>query len=87
MSYTIDYMGGACPTQAEGKWDGRPFYFRARYGEWAFWVAEGDDPEPLHGICTARGDDPTNGCMTDDEVHSILRQLCGEFTPTTADRT
>lgn len=37
----IEYLGGNCPVQAEGTFDGKPFYFRARgtsvtldVGEW-----------------------------------------------------
>jgi hypothetical protein len=29
-SFTLDWIGGECPVQAEGKVNGYPFYFRAR---------------------------------------------------------
>jgi hypothetical protein len=38
----IDSIGGNCPVQAEGSFDGMRFYFRARGGGWEFhvWTAE-----------------------------------------------
>lgn len=35
----IDKLGGMCPVQAEGRMDGRPFYFRARWDSWSVGVA------------------------------------------------
>ena len=31
----IDWCGGNCPVQAEGKINGKPFYFRARGECWS----------------------------------------------------
>lgn len=43
MSIAIETLGGNCPVQAEGTFDGTPFYFRARgtsvrceVGEWTW---------------------------------------------------
>lgn len=33
-------FGGNCPVQAEGTFDGKHFYFRARYDEWQFHAAD-----------------------------------------------
>jgi hypothetical protein len=40
-SIEIDWLGGNCPVQAEGKIGGKPFYFRARGSAWA--IAIGGD--------------------------------------------
>lgn len=42
IGVTIAALGGNCPVQAEGAFDGMRFYFRARYDEWEFhaWKAE-----------------------------------------------
>jgi hypothetical protein len=69
-SYTVESIGGACPTQADGRTaDGRPFYFRARHGEWAIKVGPADAPTnytnwPSRGEeLVAHGDDPSGGFM------------------------
>jgi hypothetical protein len=36
----IDWLRGNCPVQAEGTFDGEPFYFRARYTSWRVEVGE-----------------------------------------------
>ena len=38
----IDYIGGNCPVQAEGRVNGEEFYFRARGNRWSLSVG-GDD--------------------------------------------
>ena len=38
MNYTVDWIGGNCPVQAEGVVDGKPFYFRARGDRWSLSV-------------------------------------------------
>lgn len=42
----IDWLGGNCPVQAEGRIDGEPFYFRARGEHWSLSVGS------YHEICT-----------------------------------
>lgn len=44
-SIKIDYIGGNCPVQAEGRIDGKPFYFRARGCSWSIGI--GGDPVML----------------------------------------
>lgn len=43
LGFDIDSIGGNCPVQAYGTVDGKRFYFRARYDEWQFHVADTDD--------------------------------------------
>ena len=42
LSITIDSLGGNCPVQGYGSFDGKRFYFRARHDEWQFHVADSD---------------------------------------------
>jgi hypothetical protein len=82
MTYEVDYMGGACPTQAWGTTcTGERFYFRARSNVWTLQFGEGDIP--VDGRRVASGlineDDPRDtllGFMDDDEVHMILAAYC-----------
>jgi hypothetical protein len=39
--FSIDWMDGNCPVQAEGRVDGKPFYFRARGQQWSIEVYPG----------------------------------------------
>lgn len=78
-TFVVDSIGGGCPTQADGRTsDDRPFYFRARHGEWALklgnvgaptcYVDWPDDGKTL----VAEGDDPSGGFMDVDDVLAIL---------------
>jgi hypothetical protein len=76
--FSIDALGGECPTQAWGRLDdGRPFYFRARHGEWDLEIGPiGADTDgswigELRWV-VARGIDPTGGRMPDEDVRAIL---------------
>lgn len=42
ITIEIDFCGGNCPVQAEGRINGEPFYFRARGEHWSLSV--GADP-------------------------------------------
>jgi hypothetical protein len=82
--FHVESIGGACPTQATGLCaDGRPFYFRAKYGEWTLSVGpEGADTDgDWIGIIAwdrASGSDPTQGRMADQDVLAILRAHLGQ---------
>lgn len=39
----LDWLGGNCPVQAEGMFDGLFFYFRARGEQWQFHVGRSQD--------------------------------------------
>ena len=82
-AYSVRSIGGACPTQAEGRTVGdRPYYFRARHGDWTLEVGEPDFPTDYcswpatrhdwDAYLIAQGDDPSNGFMDDAEVLAIL---------------
>ena len=40
----------AAPVQAEGSVEGRPFYFRSRWDEWTFAIANAPEADPVD-IC------------------------------------
>lgn len=77
--YTVESIGGGCPTQAEGRTaDDRPFYFRARHGNWTLDL--GPVGAPTHLLdwpdggekLIAEGDDPSGGLMEWEDVLAIL---------------
>lgn len=73
-AYTLESIGGAFPTQAEGTLpDGRRFYFRARHGTWTLRVGRTDDE--LYGddnFPVAGGTDPWLGECPEDWVIRLL---------------
>lgn len=74
---------GACPTQLEGiARDGRPFYFRARGGNWQLWAGpQGATPDYLdwcdHEDLIAEGNDETRGFIVSTDVDAIVTQHLG----------
>ena len=70
--YSIDSIGGMCPTQAEGlTQDGRYFYFRARHGQWTLHATPEHDDVYLSPPI-ASGEDETHGNMEAAAVVAIL---------------
>ena len=76
--YSVASLGGACPTQAEGRTaNDRPFYFRARHGEWDLRLGNATDPTYYPdwdgwGDIVASGEDGSEGWMDEAEVLAIL---------------
>jgi hypothetical protein len=75
-SLHIDWIGGACPVQAEGTVDDRQFYFRARHSEWRLDIAT--DASGPHGKTAwsygeVYGEGPYDaGWMTEDEARALI---------------
>lgn len=77
LDYVLDWIGGSCPVQAEGRFQGKPFYFRSRGNSWAFylgttfpdqWLAEFTYSEPY-------GDDPFSaGWMEEEEAIGFIEK-------------
>ena len=44
LEIRIDTLGGNCPVQAEGFFDSKAFYFRARHAAWQFCVGPKEQP-------------------------------------------
>lgn len=54
----IEFIGGNCPVQAEGKIDGTPFYFRGRGNGWRIGIGGGPVGKPdwsTFGECESAG--------------------------------
>lgn len=74
----IDVVGGFCPCQGEGWFDGNPFYFRARHGYWQLDVSHpNSDPVDASlndqpALYRAEGDDPENGYMLPEIATAII---------------
>jgi hypothetical protein len=69
----IESLYGNCPVQAEGRIDGEPFYFRARWAHWSFGV--GGDPvcAPAWEYVEDYGeDDVSAGWMSVDEAYGFI---------------
>lgn len=71
--YTLDWLGGYCPVQAEGTIDGLPLYFRARGGQWSLdiGVTFGAEP-PLFWYQEEWGTWPDAGYMADDVALEMI---------------
>lgn len=80
IELTVSEWGGACPFQAEGTINGKPFYFRARHGSWTLEVAEvGDDPVRNATLYYAEGDDETHGFMKQETAAALLGKEAWKF--------
>lgn len=72
---SINGIYGMCPVQADGYFDGVPFYFRSRGTHWALYV--GEDPAFKEDCLFAEafyGPWPSAGYMTPDEARQIIEQ-------------
>lgn len=71
----IDWLGGNCPVQAEGRIDGEPFYFRARGEHWRLDIGRVafDSHPPLWRHEEAWGDGPfAAGWMPEDVAREMI---------------
>ncbi len=70
----IDWLAGNCPVQAEGRIDGKPFYFRARGVAWRLEIGIiGCKPEWEYG--EPYGEVPfAAGWMGMDEAKTLIRK-------------
>jgi hypothetical protein len=69
------------PNQIEGELDdGRPFYFRGRWGYW--YLAVGSVGETIWDICTnddVNGDHPNAGWWEEAEAEQFCRDRLAEY--------
>ena len=71
----IDDIGGNCPVQAEGRIDGKVFYFRARGNTWGIGI--GGDPlaDPEWACSGPFGDGPFEaGWMSKAEARGLIEK-------------
>lgn len=69
----IDWLAGNCPVQAEGRIDGKPFYFRARGVAWRLEIRNEHQPEWAYG--EPYGEEPfAAGWMDVAEAKTFIRK-------------
>ena len=89
MNLTLERIGGNCPVQADGTFDGNAFYFRARGDSWQFHVAPTQDEifgdTELFYIERDYGDGPFDaGWMPENEALGFIAQAALEARVTLA---
>src|SRR5688572_3651548 len=71
----IDYLGGNCPVQAEGRIDGKPFYFRARGMSWSLEIGAEPVRNPEWGYREDWGDTMfAAGWMDESEAMRLIEK-------------
>lgn len=74
----IDWIAGNCPVQAEGKINGKPFYFRARGNRWSISIGSWTAPEWEHS--EPYGDYPyAAGWMDIDVAAELIEDAAGLY--------
>jgi hypothetical protein len=80
---------GQCPVQGEGTLLGHQLYFRARWNEWSFAVADSVNIDPVdiqlagqgflrEGQCGEPNGDEAS-CMDYDNAEAIVRRCAAEY--------
>lgn len=67
------------PNQYEGRIDGRPFYFRGRWGGWRLHVNSDTSGKGYDGTVVAYGEHHAAGWWTEAEAEAFLRELLAEY--------
>lgn len=70
----IEFIGGRCPVQSEGRIGGQPFYFRARWQHWYIGIGGSDpwdSPQWFHEEPYGNGAHDA-GYMTVDEARALI---------------
>lgn len=84
LDYKIDWLTGFCPVQAEGTYQGKQFYFRARGNHWAFYIGTNNpygDPEWQYS--EPYGDEPFEaGWMPEAEAIGFIEQSLRQYQAT-----
>ncbi len=77
----IAWLGGNCPVQAEGRINGKEFYFRARGNSWSLRIGGSDVVmEPEWAYEEDYGDCPfAAGWMTETEARGFIAQAARKY--------
>jgi hypothetical protein len=81
----IDYIGGNCPVQAEGKIGGKEFYFRARGNHWSISIDSDLGPDvrflnPEWYYEEPYGDGPYDaGWMSEEEARALIYEAAKRY--------
>lgn len=76
LDYVLNWIGGFCPVQAEGTYQGKHFYFRSRGNRWAFYIGTGEPfVNPEWQYSEDYGDEPfVAGWITDAEALGFIEK-------------
>lgn len=76
LNYVLNWISGVCPVQAEGTYQGKHFYFRARGNRWAFYISAGEPfVNPEWQYSEDYGDEPfVAGWMEEAEALGFIEQ-------------
>ena len=85
----FESYGGMVPFQADGKWDGWPFYFRYRSGhvslKLGYWKGEGPNEDSIdltqapYWASSQSYGDPLDGCLNMKEFISLFIELAANL--------
>jgi len=79
-SLVIEQIYGNCPVQAEGKIDGKSFYFRSRGSSWSLSVGGDLVSNPEWQYIEDYGEDEFSaGWMPEDEARDFIEKAAGLF--------
>ena len=74
--FSVDYIGGVCPVEAEGSIDGHRFYFSARGDVWQLQIGGADPSEGAdwsysesYGVTKSAA-----GFIKPDEARALIRK-------------
>jgi hypothetical protein len=88
MALIIDGIGGNCPVQGEGTFDGKPFYFRARHESWSIGVGGEPVGNPEWYASKDWGDGPFKaGWMPVETAREIIADQYREYVKQTKEKT
>lgn len=79
MSLIIEDLGGNCPVQAEGFFDGVPFYFRARGSHWSLIVGVEGETSITEWFEKYSDDMYAAGWMEYDEAKRFIQQCYDQW--------
>lgn len=76
LNYDLDWISGFCPVQAEGTFQGKRFYFRARGNRWALYIGNTNPlGENEWSYSESYGDEPfVAGWMEEAEALGFIEQ-------------
>jgi hypothetical protein len=81
IEYTLDWIGGVCPVQAEGTFQGTKFYFRARGNSWTVYIGN-PDPFTVDAWTYGEpyGDEPFEaGWMSEEQALTFIEQALTRY--------
>jgi len=75
----IDFLGGNCPVQAEGRINGQRFYFRSRGQSWTLGIGGELIETPAWEHAEWYGEWPEAGWITTEQAEAFIRQAAERY--------